>query len=137
MRPWNNATAAGVRWKSSPVGIVHPVPIRLLNGRSATATWPRTSVRPSRRRVPKSIRSRPPSARTRKNKLTVPRQTPLNAWAGFFYFRRSSRTSKNPKSRDPSLKFWIKISCLKRRHEPKNRTIADGRFPLTFFTYKL
>jgi hypothetical protein len=86
--------------------------------------------------VPKSIRSRPPSARTRKNKLKVPWQTPLDAWAGFFYVSAVIVDIEKSEMRDASLKLWIKISCLKRRLEPKNRTIADGRFPLTVFMYK-
>ena len=129
MRPWSNATAAAVKWKFSPAGIVHPVPIRLSNGRSATATWPRMSVRPPSRRVPKSIRSRPPNARTRKNKLPVPSQTPLDAWAGFFYVSAAIVDTERPEIERPgseTLDNNFTSTALPRAEKPH-----DCRWPFS------
>lgn len=55
---------------------------------------------------------------------------------GFSYVSAATVDTKDPKSRDPALKLRIKILHLQRRLEPKIRTTADDRFPLTFFMCK-
>lgn len=129
MRPLNNATAVAANWKFSPAGIVHLVPIRLSNGRSATATWPHMSVRPPCRRVPKLIRSRLPSVRIRKNKLPVrvkPRSTPGR---GFFMYWRPHRGHRRPEIEKPGSETQdnnFTLTALPRAEKPH-----DCRWPFS------
>jgi hypothetical protein len=128
MRPWNNAMAVAANWKFSPAGIVLLVPIRLSNGRSATATWPHMSVRPPCRRVPKLIRSRLPSVRTRKNKLPVrvkPRSTPGR---GFFMYWRPLGT---PKTRNRETRPEAQDNNFTSTALPRAEIPHDCRWPFS------